>query len=387
MMKYGLGWHYLIAGFAFAALSFLAWYFFSRCCGMKSSRFNKAFLGGVIFFAAGSGYDTLQFARGVYNSGTGEIFSLLAMSWLLGCFLSVILLVVFTIIYCFGKIINQPVTETLRKVFMVVGLVVYVAAFAGMYNGWSTTEVNYQQLKTAKYHQLHKFRIAYFSDLHLGNIYNVALLDRILPLVAARKPDVLLIGGDIFDDDREIEPALAKIEEFSNKYAVPVYFVLGNHEYYCNINKVLATLAKSTITLLRNDSVTLKPDSAIVLVGVDYPFYQGGMRFDNELAEIYLQKALLQVPQNSLRLLLAHSPEYIDTIGERKLVDLVLSGHTHGGQVEIGPLNLFKTKFHYLRGRYELPNLTAIVSVGAGGWLSFRYNCPAEINIVDIEGK
>jgi len=275
----------------------------------------------------------------------------------------------------------------IRKAFMVMAVLAFMLAFAGMYNGWSTIEVGYQQFRTAKYHQVHKFRIAYFSDLHLGNVYNVALLDRILPLIATEKPDVLLVGGDIFDDEREIEPALNKIEEFSKEFAVPVYFVLGNHEYYCNINKVLAALAQSSIILLRNTSVQLDPGSNITVIGVDYPFYEGGMRFDKKQAESNLTTALAHVPQASLKLLLAHSPEYVETIGSRKLVDLVLSGHTHGGQVEVGPLNLFKTKFHYLRGRYELPNLTAIVSVGAGGWLPFRYNCPAEINIVDIEEK
>jgi hypothetical protein len=385
-MRYGLVWHYIFAIFFYGAINYLAWYYFSRCCGQKSRRLNIIFPTLFVLFGLCVSYDALQFVNGVYNSGVGEFLGLLGMSWLLGGAFTVVLLLLFFVINLAGKIFRRQIGAAVRKVFLFIALLLYLTAFLGMYNGWSTIVVNTQQFTSEKIKRPGVFRIAYFSDLHLGNVYNLATLDRTLTLVGAQRPDALLIGGDLFDDEREIVPALKKLDEFGAAYAIPIYFVLGNHEYYCNIAKVLDALAKSRVKLLNNAHVQLSGDN-VYLLGVDYPLYEGGMRFDRKLAELNLRTALLRVPENSLRVLLAHSPEYIEVINNRVLVDLVLSGHTHGGQVEVGPLNFFKAKFRYLRGRYELPNLTAVVSTGVGGWLPFRFNCPAEINIIDIEAK
>ncbi|MEI6287123.1 MAG: metallophosphoesterase [Bacillota bacterium] len=387
MMRYGLVGHYVFAVFSFLAISFLAWYFFSRCCERKSNRLNRIFITLVVLFALCIGYDTLQFATGVYDSRIGEWLSLLGAAWLFGCVFATVLLMVFAIIWAVAKVFRCRIGLRLRNTFLVIALVLYALSLLGMYNGYSRIVVNQQKFYSDKIQNNKKFRIAYFSDLHLGNVYNIATLERTLAMIAAQKPDVLFIGGDIFDDEREIVPAINKINQFAEEFALPIYFVMGNHEYYCNAPKIVEQLALSKVKLLNNSSAKIAPDENIYVVGVDYPRYEGGMRFDKKQAELNLATAFRDVPAPSLKLLLAHSPEYVEVLNGRKLADLSISGHTHGGQVELGRLNMFQGKFQYLRGRYELPNITTIVSVGTGGWLPFRYNCPAEINIIDIEAK
>ena len=386
MMRFGLVGHYIFSVFSFLAVSFLAWYFFSRCCNRKSSRLNKIFFTLVVVFGLCSGYDTVQFATGTYNSQIGEWLSLFGAAWLFGGVFATVLLIVFAVIWGVAKVFRRQIGFYVRNTFLVIALLLYALSFMGMYNGYSSIVVNYQKISSDKIHNSQKLRIAYFSDLHLGNVYNIATLERILAMIAAQRPDVLFIGGDIFDDEREIIPAITRINRFAEEFALPIYFVLGNHEYYCNAPKIIEQLALSKIVLL-NSSAKLTKDGNILVVGVDYPRYEGGMRFDKKQAELNLDTAFRNVPAHSLKLLLAHSPEYVEVINGRNIADLSISGHTHGGQVALAGLNMFQGKFKYLRGRYELPNITTIVSVGAGGWLPLRYNCPAEINIIDVEAK
>lgn len=387
MMRHGLIFHYVTAVFSCSAFSFLSWYFFSRCCGMRSKLFNKLFIALTLLFCGCFCYDMLQFANGIFDSAAGEVFNLTGLSWLLGCAFSVVLLLMFAVIKFCLLLLGKKVHGVVRKGFFFLGVLAFFVAFAGMYNGWSNININFQEYRNEKVAAGRTLRVAYFSDLHLGNVYNLSTLNRILKQVAYQHPDVLFVGGDLFDDEREIKPAFDELDRFVDTTAIPVYFVLGNHEYYCNINKVVSTLSLSKVKFLNNKSAPLTADGKIFVTGVDYPFFDDGWKFDRKRADFDLRSSLTGVSTDSLRILLAHSPEYIEVIDGRKLVDLVLAGHTHGGQVHLGAFSLFAAKFNYLSGRYQLPNLTAIVSNGIGGWLPFRFNCPAEINIVDVKAK
>ena len=174
-------------------------------------------------------------------------------------------------------------------------------------------------------------RIALVTDLHSCKYgkNQKTLIDA----VVKQNPDIVLLGGDIFDDkipDENTELFLAGI---SGKY--PCYYVTGNHEYWSRrVDEMLDTLRKYNVTILDGKSETVEANNQkISISGIDDPdanLYTGkGEGFYAQLDEIS------QIKDDSLfTILLAHRPSYVNKYLDYNF-DLVLSGHAHGGQWRI----------------------------------------------------
>ena len=209
-------------------------------------------------------------------------------------------------------------------------------------------------------------RIALVTDLHSCRYgkNQKTLIDA----VVKQNPDIVLLGGDIFDDkipDENTELFLAGI---AGKY--PCYYVTGNHEYWSRrVDEMLDTLRKYNVTILDGKSETVEVNNQkISISGIDDPdanFYTGkGESFYAQLDEIN------QTKDNSLyTILLAHRPSYVNKYLDYNF-DLVLSGHAHGGQWRIpfllngvfAPDEGFFPK--YAGGQYDFPSGKMIVSRG-----------------------
>ena len=209
-------------------------------------------------------------------------------------------------------------------------------------------------------------RIALVTDLHSCKYgkNQKTLIDA----VVKQNPDIVLLGGDIFDDkipDENTELFLAGI---AGKY--PCYYVTGNHEYWSRrVDEMLDTLRKYNVTILDGKSETVEVNNQkISISGIDDPdanLYTGkGEGFYAQLDEIN------QIKDDSLfTILLAHRPLYVNKYLDYNF-DLVLSGHAHGGQWRIpfllngvfAPDEGFFPK--YAGGQYDFPNGKMIVSRG-----------------------
>ena len=209
-------------------------------------------------------------------------------------------------------------------------------------------------------------KIALVTDLHSFKYgkSQKTLIDAVIK----QNPDIVLLGGDIFDDkipDENTELFLAGI---SGKY--PCYYVTGNHEYWSRrVDEMLDILRKYNVTILDGKSETVEVNNQkISISGIDDPdanFYTGKVEgFYAQLDEIN------QTKDNSLyTILLAHRPSYANKYLDYNF-DLVLSGHAHGGQWRIPFLlngvfapdeGLFPK---YAGGQYDFPNGKMIVSRG-----------------------
>ena len=209
-------------------------------------------------------------------------------------------------------------------------------------------------------------RIALVTDLHSCKYgkSQKTLIDAVIK----QNPDIVLLGGDIFDDkipDENTELFLAGI---AGKY--PCYYVTGNHEYWSRrVDEMLDILRKYNVTILDGKSETVEVNNQkISISGIDDPdanFYTGKVEgFYAQLDEIN------QTKDNSLyTILLAHRPSYANKYLDYNF-DLVLSGHAHGGQWRIpfllngvfAPDEGFLPK--YAGGQYDFPNGKMIVSRG-----------------------
>ena len=231
--------------------------------------------------------------------------------------------------------------------------------------------------------ELNGFRIAQISDVHLGAYFSLERLESLLERIAAAKPDILVITGDIFDDVSLNDKAVRLVDSFTGKFRYGIYYCHGNHEHFRGIEHIEQLLAKSKIHALINSSAHVT--STLYVLGVDYPptapiMKSGGRgdldnRFFAQMNE-YLDRALTGVPYDATTVLLAHHPEFFDVAANKK-IPLTLAGHTHACQIwGLHLLNFFK----YTRGFFQREDSFLYVHSGNGSWFPFRLCCPPEIS-------
>ncbi len=226
-------------------------------------------------------------------------------------------------------------------------------------------------------------RIALVTDLH--SCYYGEDQSFLVNAIEEQKPDILLLGGDIFDDDIDDTNTEIFLREIEGKY--PTYYVTGNHEYWSgtsNFSVKMDLLQKYGVTILHNEFETLEIRGEYInICGVDDPdAYMFEADIQKNSADYLDGKAEMDFNFNSnlakvskvqdsgyFTVLLSHRPEYFEDYESRGF-PLVLCGHAHGGQWRIPNFlnglyapdqGLFP---EYAGGRYDENNTTMIVSRG-----------------------
>lgn len=227
------------------------------------------------------------------------------------------------------------------------------------------------RLKTVKYEIQsdkieNKIRIALVTDLH-GCKYGKNQKN-LIDAIEKENPDVVLLGGDIFDDNVPYKNSTITIKQLAEKY--PCYYVTGNHEYWSNdIDAILGMVRECGVTYLSNTCETVEiNDQKINLCGVDDPDV---VRYTNDGISIekQLQNVAKMADTKNFTVLLSHRPE-LAKLYQQYNFDLVLNGHAHGGQWRIpGILNGLYAPNQgvfpkYAGGRYDFEHQTMIVSRG-----------------------
>ena len=233
------------------------------------------------------------------------------------------------------------------------------------------------------------FEIAQVSDLHNAELGEEN--SKLLELLSEVEPHIIVLTGDLIDSRHtDIEIAL----DFAGKATqiAPVYYVSGNHEARVPVYEELKTgLAEAGVTVLENQKVQItRNGESITLMGIQDPSFRTDYLFGD--AESISRQAIseLQNESEDFTVLLSHRPElfelYVDTG-----VDLVFSGHAHGGQFRlpfigglVAPNQGFFPK--YDAGRFDEGNTTMIVSRGVGNSIiPFRINNSPEIVVVELK--
>ena len=188
----------------------------------------------------------------------------------------------------------------------------------------------------------------FISDIHLGS-NNSKHLIKIISIIEKYNFDFLLIGGDLIDSSTV---DLSALNEFK-KLDCPIYFVTGNHEYYIkNSSDFIQNLSNYNIHHVSNETTLI---NNINLIGIN----------DNLSKEKQIEIINKKIKNENFNLLLIHKPSVWVNIRDK--VDLMLSGHTHNGQ--IFPFNLFLgLQFKYKYGLHNFINSNLYVSSGSGPW-------------------
>ena len=237
---------------------------------------------------------------------------------------------------------------------------------------------------------LQNFTVAQISDIHLGAYFSLERLEFLLERIAAAKPDILTITGDIFDDVSLNDAAIKLVDRYSDKFKYGIYYCHGNHEHFRGIGHIAQELSKTKIHWLVNQSARVV--SNLYVLGVDYPpaapvMKSGGRGQQDELfysqMQNYIEQSLEKVPYNATVILLAHHPEFFDYAAQKN-IPLTLTGHTHGGQ--IWGLHLLEI-FKYTRGMYQKDDSYCYVHSGCGSWFCFRLFTPPEVAYFTLVNK
>jgi predicted MPP superfamily phosphohydrolase len=222
-------------------------------------------------------------------------------------------------------------------------------------------------------------RIVQLSDVHIGPTLGATFLSGVVRRVNALSPDVVVITGDLVDGSvAELRDQVAPLAELRAKHGV--YFVTGNHEYYSGVDAWIAELARLGVRTLRNERVSIGDGvESFDLAGVDdWSARRFGHGHGADLAGALEGRD----PAREL-ILLAHQPKQIFEAAKRG-VGLMLSGHTHGGQ--IFPWGLFvRLDQPYVAGLAEHDGTHVYVSRGTGFWgPPMRVAAPAEIAEIEL---
>jgi uncharacterized protein len=210
------------------------------------------------------------------------------------------------------------------------------------------------------------------SDLHLGGSVGQGRLHRVVDRVLALRPDLVVVTGDLVDGSvPAVEPMLPELERL--RAPLGVLAVLGNHEFYAGASASRGLLRAAGYTVLDNAAVEVAP--GLFVAGV--PDARGA-RQTGQPPFADLAAALGQVPAESAVVLLQHSPEE-EAEAAAAGAGLMLSGHTHGGQ--IWPFHYaVRAAYRHIAGVYRVGAMTHVVSRGAGLWgPPMRLFAPADV--------
>lgn len=216
------------------------------------------------------------------------------------------------------------------------------------------------------------FTILHISDLHVD--MNEIAMKRLIELVDGMRYDLCVLTGDYRGESfGPFQAALDGVAEVRAHLKEPIYGVLGDHD---TIQMVPGLEAMGIRVLLNECETLVRGDQRIYLAGIDDAHY---FRADN------IEKASLPIPNGSFSILLSHTPEVYRQAAHADF-NLMLSGHTHGGQICLPGSIPIKLEAVLPRrmgsGAWQYHDMTGYTSVGAGSSVvPVRLNCPPEITL------
>jgi hypothetical protein len=194
------------------------------------------------------------------------------------------------------------------------------------------------------------------SDLHLGHINRIRFCRKIVARSVALKPDIVFMPGDLFDGGKiEAERMAAPLKELRPEFGK--YFSTGNHDEFGNVTEYTDVLTRVGFRVLNNESVVV--DGLHVL----------GIQYHDSNYPIRMRAALegMNVPRGEASILLSHVPNRLPIV-EQAGVSLLLSGHTHGGQIFPFTWVVRRAFGKYTHGLHKFGGLQVYTSYGAGTW-------------------
>lgn len=297
----------------------------------------------------------------------------------------IFLLFTTTVIYdIFNYTLNKSVKNKERRMFLKKSLDLGSLALATTVNAKALYNARHVEIENVTIHLpalKNEYTLVQLSDVHIGGLIDATFIASIVRTINEQNCDAVVITGDLIDTDiRYAKEALEELKHIQSKFGT--FFVVGNHEYFHNIEILIEYLKNMGITVLENQHVYIgEENQGFNLAGVHDVFGYNVQKFQPDIAQ-----ALNAIKEDSPTVLLAHQPKYIYEVPN--MVNLVLSGHTHGGQLI--PFNfLVRLVQPYIKGLYQHNPTTQIyVNKGTGFWgPPMRLGASSEITVIKLRSE
>lgn len=327
-----------------------------------SLNFNLGFTFYILLFLLSFSYPlTVMFERYKPMFLT-KVFYRIASAWIGIAFFSTIIFIIYgfsDLFFEFDSRIGSTVALSFIFIFSAIALI------NGKKLAINLIDVKIKGLKK-------ELKIVHLSDLHIGAIHRKKYLERVVKETNLLNSDFVVVTGDLFDGSSLVDK---NILSPINKINCPVYFIIGNHEIYEGLDKVIPIIKTTKMKLIRNTKCKFKN---INLIGIDY---------SESVKKAYEKLDRISTEKNRTNILLYHAPIFKLKDLEKKGISLHLAGHTHYGQ--IFPLNLLVSLIYpYAKGLYTSGNSSVFVSVGTGTWgPPMRIGSSNEINLINLKRK
>ena len=278
-----------------------------------------------------------------------------------------------------------------KKKFIVLAAIVAILTLLIIWIAYGNTDLEIYKYNVKSEDipsEFDNFRIVQISDLHNAEFGENN--EKLLLMLKQADADIIAITGDMIDSrNTDIDVAISFAQKAVN--IAPVYYVNGNHESRVlgEYEKLKQGLTDAGVTILENSSADITiGDETISLIGINDPTLRMEL-VDDTMEQNIAHQLVSVIPDNdNYKVLLAHRPEYFDVYAGN--VDLVLSGHAHGGQFRIpfiGGLVAPGQGFfpEYYEGSHIKENTEMIVSRGIGNSIiPFRINNKPEIIVAEL---
>jgi len=221
------------------------------------------------------------------------------------------------------------------------------------------------------------YRLVQLSDIHLTGETSYRTAQRAVDIALALNPDLIVLTGDYVTRSVDQSRLANTLKPLAATNAV--YAILGNHDHWTDAASVRRGLDSAGIPELQNEHTEIKRGGASLwLAGID---------------DIWVQKhniyqALHGIPEGAATILLAHEPDFADTVVQTGRVSLQLSGHSHGGQVRIPGVGIAPITPYlgskYVRGLFNLGSMHLYTNRGVGNLHPVRLNCRPEVTEITL---
>jgi hypothetical protein len=226
--------------------------------------------------------------------------------------------------------------------------------------------------------ELNNLRICQISDLHIRDNLRSPNLKNLSSSINKIQPDLIFITGDFLHNGKIAEREIIKfLKSLKSRYGK--FGVFGNWDYW-DLNVKQREMINNEIKILADDNQKIKiKKEKIWILGVNDPSYHSAN----------LQKAMKNVPKNSFKILLSHSPDILEQTSGKK-IDLIFAGHTHGGQIRLPIIGaiiiLSRVDKKYDSGLFKINDNYIYINQGIGTTvLPLRFLCMPEITLVILK--
>lgn len=357
---------FIFFGIVLSVYGLLNFYILRRGLSVIPESYKSLFLFSGIFvvvsFIAG------RFLERVWISFFSETLIWIGSLWIafmVYFFLALIIVDLFRLINFIIPFFPSFLTDNIEKTKRVTALVVFILVTVTVVGGYINTKMivaKKYNLKIKKHAgELKSLNVVMASDIHLGTILGKSFLNNIVNRINELKPDIILLAGDIIDEDLAAvikNNVGEELIQLKSKYGV--YAITGNHEYIGGVENAYKYLIAHGVNVLRDRYE--KIDNSFYVVGrEDRSIRQFAGRQRKELKDI-----MAGIDKSFPVIMMDHQPFGLNEAQENG-VDLQLSGHTHNGQ--LWPFNYIIEKIYDLGWGYKTNgNTHYYVSCGVGGW-------------------